>query len=38
MPLTWSLSVEHGRACRYCERCTRENLRAMEGKLDAEFR
>ena len=33
-PLTWSLSMESGRVCRYCERCTRAHLRLMEGKLD----
>jgi hypothetical protein len=33
-PLTWSLSLERGQVKRYCDRCTRENLRAMEGKLD----
>jgi hypothetical protein len=35
-PLTWSLSMERGRVQRYCEECTRENLRAMEGKLATE--
>jgi len=35
-PLTWSLSTEHGQTKRYCERCTRENVRAIEGKLDQE--
>ncbi len=33
-PFTWSLSMEAGQVRRYCERCTREHLRAMEGKLD----
>jgi hypothetical protein len=33
-PVTWSLSLERGQVKRFCERCTRENLRAMEGKLD----
>ncbi len=33
-PLTWSLTMQAGQARRYCERCTRENVRAMEGKLD----
>lgn len=36
-PLTWSLSVDQGRARRYCEECTRTHLRAMEGKLDQEY-
>ena len=33
-PLTWSLSMERGQAKRYCDRCTRDQLRLMEGKLD----
>lgn len=36
-PLTWSLTMDRGRLQRYCERCTRINLRAMEGKLDPEL-
>lgn len=36
-PLTWTVSTENGVRRRYCDRCTRENLRAMEGKLDQEF-
>lgn len=32
--LTWASSVERGRALRYCATCSREHLRAMEGKLD----
>jgi hypothetical protein len=35
-PITWSLSVERGQVKRHCERCTRLNLRALEGKLDSE--
>ena len=35
--LTWTTSVEHGRRRTYCDTCSRENLRAMEGKLDSEF-
>jgi len=34
--LTWTTSVEHGRRRRYCDACSREHLRAMEGKLDSE--
>ena len=33
-PLTWSLSMEAGQAKRFCDRCTREHLRVVEGKLD----
>ncbi|WP_167736188.1 hypothetical protein [Nocardioides sp. 503] len=35
--LTWITSVEHGRQRRYCDTCSREHLRAMEGKLDSEW-
>ena len=33
-PLSWSLSTERGKVCRYCEGCTRDHVRSMEGKLD----
>jgi len=36
-PLTWSMSTEHGQTRRYCEQCTRENVRSIEGKLDSEY-
>ncbi len=36
-PLTWSSAVENGQQRRYCDRCSRENLRAMEGKLDSDL-
>jgi hypothetical protein len=36
-PLTWSTATERGRVVLYCERCTRENLRAMESKLDQDY-
>ncbi len=33
-PATWSLQVsERGRSW-LCDRCTRDNLRSIEGKLD----
>ncbi len=35
--LTWSTAVENGRQRTYCDICSRENLRSMEGKLDTEF-
>jgi hypothetical protein len=35
LPLTWSASVEGGVERHYCDRCSRENLRAIEGKLDS---
>ncbi|MGN6333220.1 MAG: hypothetical protein ACTHOD_16480 [Motilibacteraceae bacterium] len=36
-PLTWVSSVERGAQRWYCERCARENLRSIEGKLDSEW-
>ena len=35
--LTWSTAVERGRQKTFCDRCSREHLRAMEGKLDSEW-
>ena len=35
--LTWSTSVENGRKRTYCDACSREHLRSMEGKLDSEY-
>lgn len=32
--LGWSRSVERGRTMWTCERCSRENLRSIESKLD----
>lgn len=37
VPLTWTSSVERGRQLYYCEQCSRENVRAIEGRLDAEW-
>ena len=37
IPLTWTTATEHDRFKVYCDRCSRDNLRAMEGKLDSEF-
>lgn len=34
-PLTWGMSVDNGRTTRYCEPCTRDALRVIEGRLDA---
>jgi hypothetical protein len=31
------MSMERGQVTWCCERCTRENLRAMEGKLDRKY-
>jgi DNA-directed RNA polymerase subunit RPC12/RpoP len=35
--LSWTTAVERGRQQRFCVSCSRENLRAMEGKLDSEW-
>jgi hypothetical protein len=34
-PLTWSAGIERGRRLWACERCMRENIRSIEGKLDS---
>lgn len=36
-PITWSTAVENGQQKFFCERCSREHLRAMESKLDSEW-
>jgi hypothetical protein len=36
-PVTWSTSFERGQLRVYCEKCSRENLRSIEGKLDTEY-
>lgn len=36
-PLSWATSVEGGVTRYYCDTCSRENLRAMEGRLDADW-
>ena len=37
VPLTWGTSVENGRKLLYCDRCSRENVRNIEGKLDSVY-
>ncbi|MFF4904774.1 hypothetical protein [Streptomyces sp. NPDC001260] len=32
---TWTFSVEDGVRRHYCDACSRENLRAIEGRLDS---
>lgn len=32
--LTWSKGLEGGRSTWACERCSRENVRSIESKLD----
>ncbi|HET6737484.1 MAG TPA: hypothetical protein VFH76_01065 [Kribbella sp.] len=36
-PLTWVTSFEDGRKLLYCDRCSRENVRNIEGKLDSVY-
>jgi len=33
-PFTWSTAIHQGRREWTCERCSRENIRSIEGKLD----
>ena len=33
-PLTWTSSSEAGERRWYCDRCSREHLRSIEGRLD----
>jgi hypothetical protein len=35
--LTWVVNHEHGTETRYCASCARQNLRAIEGGLDAAY-
>nr|CAA9329058.1 MAG: hypothetical protein AVDCRST_MAG46-1311 [uncultured Nocardioidaceae bacterium] len=37
LPLTWGTSQERGRTLHLCERCVRDNVRAIESKLDSEW-
>jgi hypothetical protein len=37
LPLTWTVAVENGRRRVFCAGCSREHLRAIEGKLDSEW-
>jgi hypothetical protein len=37
LPLTWTTAVENKRRRVFCDQCSREHLRAMEGKLDSEW-
>ena len=36
-PLTWTSEVANGRTKLFCDMCSREHLRAIEGKLDSEW-
>ncbi|MER0243706.1 hypothetical protein AAHZ94_17160 [Streptomyces sp. HSW2009] len=34
-PPTWTYSMENGRRSYFCDACARENIRAIEGRLDS---
>ncbi|WP_128092196.1 hypothetical protein [Streptomyces resistomycificus] len=34
---TWTCSVENGVRQYFCDACSRENLRAIEGRLDSDW-
>ncbi|UZJ29703.1 hypothetical protein [Streptomyces endophytica] len=36
-PPTWTCSVENGERRYFCDRCARENIRAIEGRLDSSW-
>ncbi|MGW2742573.1 hypothetical protein [Streptomyces sp. NPDC001450] len=36
-PVTWTCSVENGIRQYFCDVCSRENLRAIEGRLDSSW-
>ncbi|MGV9254067.1 hypothetical protein [Streptomyces sp. NPDC003697] len=33
--VTWTCSVENGVRRYFCDRCSRDNLRSIEGRLDS---
>lgn len=35
--LTWALGMEKGSKVWTCDRCSREHLRSIEGKLDSDW-
>lgn len=35
--LSWMRATERGRELAYCPSCSRENLRAIESKLEVEY-
>jgi hypothetical protein len=36
-PLSWTVSYERGQRRVFCERCSRENVRNIESKLDSDW-
>ncbi len=37
IPLTWSTALVKAKPVTYCDRCSREHLRSIEAKLEAEW-
>ena len=37
LPLDWAFGTEHGEQLAYCAQCARENVRAIEARLDAAY-
>ncbi|WP_338700250.1 hypothetical protein V2W30_26130 [Streptomyces sp. Q6] len=37
LPLTWTCSREAGVSRYFCDTCARENIRAIEGRLDSDW-
>ncbi|MGK5626910.1 hypothetical protein [Streptomyces sp. URMC 123] len=36
-PVTWTCSVENHRRHYFCENCSRDNIRSIEGRLDSSW-
>ncbi len=36
-PPTWTCSVENGVRRYFCDACARDNIRAIEGRLDSDW-
>ncbi|GAA2659882.1 hypothetical protein [Streptomyces lunalinharesii] len=36
-PPTWTCSVENGERRYFCDRCARDHIRAIEGRLDSSW-
>ncbi|WP_143074928.1 hypothetical protein [Streptomyces mangrovisoli] len=36
-PITWTCSVENGGRRYFCDRCSRDHLRSIEGRLDSSW-
>lgn len=37
LPLTWVMTLERGLITHYCDRCARNNVRNIEGRLDRTY-